>query len=77
MVCCLFYRFPQKRPETVLAVRTRDVMFNLIRTECFMERVLGIYVVGIIVSAGFLFIQEVRNGGAEVTPKKVRQCLSA
>ena len=27
-----------------------------------MERVLGIYVVGIIVSAGFLFIQEVRNG---------------
>ncbi|WP_454551543.1 hypothetical protein, partial [Klebsiella pneumoniae] len=53
---------PQKRPETVLAVRTRDVMFNLIRTECFMERVLGIYVVGIIVSAGFLFIQEVRNG---------------
>ena len=27
-----------------------------------MERVLGIYVVGIIVSAGFLFIQEVREG---------------
>ena len=61
VVCCLFYRFPQKRPETVLAGAYKDVMFNLIRTECFMERVLGIYVVCIIVSAGFLFIQEVRT----------------
>lgn len=63
MVCCRFYLTAAPFAANPSgAVRARDVMFNLIRTECFMERVLGIYVVGIIVSAGFLFIQEVRNG---------------
>lgn len=60
--CISFVRSCSVTIVSIQEVRGWDVMFNLIRTECFMERVLGIYVVGIIVSAGFLFIQEVRNG---------------
>lgn len=60
--CISFVRSCSVTIVSIQEVRGWDVMFNLIRTECFMERVLGIYVVGIIVSAGFLFIQEVREG---------------
>ena len=60
--CISFVRSCSVTIVSIQEVRGWDVMFNLIRTECFMERVLGIYVVGIIVSSGFLFIQEVRNG---------------